>query len=153
SEAVALFIERASAIQPAIALTEEHAAVAVAVADICRRLDGIPLAIELAAARVRHLAIPQISAHLDDRFRLLTTGSRSAPTRQQTIRATIEWSYQLLSQPEQMVFDRCAVFSGGWTLEAVEAVVAGDGIETSDVLHLLGRLVDKSLVLAELDPS
>jgi predicted ATPase len=106
-----------------------------------------------AAARVRHLATRQIAAHLDDRFRLLTTGSRSAPTRQQTIRATIDWSYQLLSEAEHLLFDRCSVFSGGWTLDAAEAIAAGDGIDTGDVLDLLGRLVDKSLVVAELASS
>jgi non-specific serine/threonine protein kinase len=147
SEAATLFVERASAVQTEITLTSVNLA---AVEDICRRLDGIPLAIELAAARTRHLAVQQIAAHLDDRFRLLTTGGRSAPTRQQTIRATIDWSYHVLSDAEQLLFDRCSVFAGGWTLEAAETITGGDGIDARDVLDLLGRLVDRSLVLAEL---
>jgi non-specific serine/threonine protein kinase len=146
SEAAALFFDRARTSQPQLLVDGRAAAV---VEEICRRLDGIPLAIELAAARVRHLSIEQVAAHLDDSFRLLTTGSRSAPTRHQTIRATIEWSYQLLSEREQLLFDRLSVFAGGWTLEAAEAVGASDHIDRRDVLELLGRLLDKSLALTE----
>ncbi len=146
SDAVRLFEERAQAVVPGFELTLQNAP---AVAEVCRRLDGMPLSIELAAARVRLLSVNQVAARLDDRFRLLTGGSRTAPTRQQTLRATIEWSYSLLSEQEQLLFDRLAVFAGGWTLEAAEAVAAGDGIDANDLLDLLGRLVDKSLAQAE----
>jgi non-specific serine/threonine protein kinase len=149
SEAAALFLDRASAVQPDVSLTRQSSQ---ALAEICRRLDGIPLGIELAAARTKHLTIEQIAERLDDRFRLLTTGSRSSPTRQQTLRAAIDWSYQLLSEPERLVFDRFSVFAGGWTLEAAEAVAADNrgGISRDEVLNLIGRLVDKSLVVAGL---
>ena len=147
-EAVQLFVERARASLPDFAFTENNART---IGDICRRLDGVPLAIELAAARARLLGVGQVAALLDDRFRLLTTGSRSAPNRQQTLRAAIEWSYGLLSQPERRAFDRLAIFAGGWTLEAAERVISGDGIEADEVLDLLGHLIDKSLVLAEDD--
>jgi non-specific serine/threonine protein kinase len=118
------------------------------VRQISARLDGIPLAIELAAARADVLSVEDIAARLDDRFRLLTGGSRTALPRQQTLRSAIDWSYDLLSAPERIVFRRLAVFAGGWTLEAAEAVCAGEGIESVDVLGLLGRLVDQSLVIA-----
>jgi predicted ATPase/class 3 adenylate cyclase len=143
-DAVRLFVERAAAARPGFTLNEQNAA---AVAQICRRLDGIPLAIELAAARVKVLAPEQIAARLDDRFRLLTGGSRTALPRQQTLRALIDWSYSLLAPEEQQLLRRLAVFTGGWTLEAAETVCAGEGIEPYDVLDLLARLVDKSLVL------
>ena len=113
-------------------------------AQICRRLDGIPLALELAAARVRMLTAEQIAARLDDRFRLLTGGSRTALPRQQTLRALIDWSYDLLSEPERLLFCQLSVFAGGWTLEAAEAVCPD-----LDVLELLAQLVKKSLVVAE----
>ena len=145
-ESVQLFIERATAAQSRFALTESNAR---AVAQICQRLDGIPLALELAAARVKVLSVEQIAARLDDRFRLLTGGSRTALPRQQTLRALIDWSYSLLSEQERMLFRRLAVFIGGWTLEAAEAVCASDGIESDEVLDLLTRLVDKSLVSME----
>ena len=145
-ESVQLFVERATAAQSRFALTESNAQ---AVAQICRRLDGIPLALELAAARVKVLSVEQIAARLDDRFRLLTGGSRTALPRQQTLRALIDWSYSLLSEQERMLFRRLAVFIGGWTLEAAEAVCASDGIESDEVLDLLTRLVDKSLVSME----
>jgi tetratricopeptide (TPR) repeat protein len=119
------------------------------VAQICARLDGMPLAIELAAARVRALTPEQIAARLDDRFRLLTTGSRTAPQRQHTLEAAIDWSYRLLSALEQALFRRLSVFAGGWTLEAAEAIGASKGIAPEDVLDLLARLVDKSLVVAD----
>jgi predicted ATPase/class 3 adenylate cyclase len=145
-EAIRLFIERATTAQSRFALTTSNAA---AVAQICRRLDGIPLAIELAAARVKVLSVEQIAARLDDRFRLLTGGSRTALPRQQTLRALIDWSYGLLSDSERIVFWRLAAFVRGWTLEAAEAMCSGDVIEVYDVLDLLTRLVDKSLILKE----
>jgi non-specific serine/threonine protein kinase len=153
AEAVRLFVERARAVQPAFTVT---AASAPAVAALCRRLDGIPLALELAAARVRVLTPAQLAARLGDRFRLLTGGGRTALPRQQTLRATVDWSHDLLTAPERALFRRLAVFPGGATggfpLEAAEAVGAGgagDSVEAADVLDLLAGLVDKSLVLAE----
>lgn len=142
-ESVQLFVERASAANSNFMLTEENAA---SVAKVCRRLDGIPLALELAAARVKVLSVEQIAERLDDRFRLLTGGSRTALPRQQTLQALIDWSYDLLDEPEKVLFRRLAVFVGGWTLEAAESVCAGDGIESFEVLDLLTQLVDKSLV-------
>jgi non-specific serine/threonine protein kinase len=117
------------------------------IAQICYRLDGIPLAIELAAARIRMLSIEQISARLDDRFRLLTGGARTALPRQQTLRALIDWSYDLLSENERLLLRRLSVFAGGWTLEAAEQVCSAAGIEVYDVLDLLSQLVNKSLVI------
>ena len=146
SEAVRLFIDRAVTIQPHFRVTNRNAP---AVAQICHRLDGIPLAIELAAARVKVLPVEQIASRLDDRFRLLTGGSRTALPRQQTLRALIDWSYDLLSEAERTLLRRLSVFAGGWTLEAAEAVCTGDGVDEYDVLELLTRLVDKSLVLPE----
>ena len=117
--------------------------------EICTRLDGIPLAIELAAARVRMLSVEQIAARLDDRFRLLTGGSRAALPRQQTLRALVAWSHALLQDAERVLFRRLSVFSGGWTLDAAEAVCAGDGLDAYDVLDLTIQLVDKSLIIAD----
>jgi predicted ATPase/class 3 adenylate cyclase len=122
SESVLLFIDRARTVRAEFALTEVNAA---AVAEVCRRLDGIPLAIELAGSRVRTLSVEQIRDRLDDRFRLLTGGSRTALPRQQTLRALIDWSFDLLTPEERLLFQRLSVFSGGWTLEAAEAVAAG----------------------------
>jgi non-specific serine/threonine protein kinase len=147
SEAVRLFVERARAVQPGFALTPGNAR---AVGEVCRRLDGIPLAIELAAARVSVLSVDQIASRLDDRFRLLVGASRTAPLRQQTLRAALDWSCNLLADPERRVFERLGVFAGGWTLEAAETVCAGDGIDAHQVLDHLARLVEKSLVLVEL---
>jgi non-specific serine/threonine protein kinase len=144
SEAVRLFTERAAAVQPSFALTSANAQ---AVVQVCQRLDGIPLALELAAARVRALSADQVAARLDHRFRLLAGGSRTALPRQQTLRATIDWSYELLTEPEQTLFVRLAAFVGGWSLEAAETICAGGGLEREDVLDLLIRLVEKSLVL------
>ncbi len=146
SEAVQLFEERAVAVLPTFRLKESNA---LLVARICQRLDGIPLAIELVAARMRVLDLEQILARLDDRFRLLIGGSRTALPRQKTLQALVEWSYDLLSEPEKMLFCRLAVFSGSWSLEATEQVCQGEGIERSEILDLLAHLVDKSLVLAE----
>ena len=145
-DAVRLFADRAGAIVPRFAVTTENAS---ALAQVCQRLDGIPLAIELAAARVKVLTVEQIAARLDDRFRLLTGGSRMLLPRQQTLRAAIDWSYDLLSQKERAVLRRLSVFVGGCTLEAAELVCIGDSVEASDILDLLTQLVDKSLVLAE----
>jgi len=142
--ALRLFAERAAAVQPAFRLTDENAA---SVAEICQRLDGIPLAIELAAARVRSLSAQNIAARLNDRFGLLMGGSRTALPRQQTLRALIDWSYDLLSDKERVLFRRLAVFTGGWTLEAMEGVCASGEITEAEVLDLLSDLVDKSLVM------
>src|SRR5439155_8972105 len=122
---------------------------APAVAQVCYRLDGIPLAIELAAARMKVLAVAQIAARLNDRFRLLTGGSRTALPRHQTLRAAIDWSYDLLSDPERVLLRRLSVFAGGWSLDAAEAVCHGEGIEDWEVLDLLTALVEKSLVQYE----
>ena len=143
-DAVALFVERARQARPNFAVTNENAP---AVAEICAQLDGIPLAIELAAARVRVLSPEQIRAGLDDRFRLLTTpGASNRVARQQTLAASVEWSYDLLDAPERTMLHRLSVFAGGFTLDAAEAVGAGEGIEPLQVLDLLTGLVDKSLV-------
>ena len=144
-DAIRLFTERASTVTPFV-LAPDNAA---AVADICRRLDGVPLAIELAAARATVLSVHQIRDRLDDRFRLLTSGGRTAVARQRTLKATVDWSYDLLSDSERHLLKRLSVFAGGWTLEAVEAVCAGRGIDAGEVLDLLSRLVDKSLVIVD----
>ena len=144
--AVRLFVDRAIAAQPAFEVTEENAA---AVAEICHRLDGIPLAIELAAARTRAMSVDQIAARLHDRFRLLGGGDRTALPRQQTLRALIDWSHDLLAGEERALFRRLAVFAGGFTLEAAEKVGAGGDLDERDVLDILTRLVEKSLVSLE----
>ncbi len=144
SDAVRLFIDRVTAVQPSFAPTERDVA---HIGDICRRLDGIPLAIELAAARARALAVQDIAARLDDRFRLLTVGDRAALPRQQTLRALIDWSHDLLSPTEQALFARLSVFAGGFTLEAAEKVAADDALPEADVLDVLARLIEKSLVV------
>jgi non-specific serine/threonine protein kinase len=145
-EAVRLFTERARAVQPRFEVTSANSSSAAA---ICRRLDGIPLAIELAAARVKALTVEEIAARLDDRFRLLTGGSRTALPRQQTLRALIDWSYDLLSESERGILRRLSTFAGSWTLAAAEAVCAGDPLRPAEVLDLLAHLVDKSLVQAD----
>jgi len=145
-DAVRLFVDRASAASSGFQVTNANAR---AVAQICWRLDGIPLAIELAAARVRAMPAEQIAARLDDRFRLLTGGSRTALPRQQTLQALIDWSYDLLTEQESILFRRVSVFAGGWTLEAAVAVCSGDGIEECEVLDLLTDLVNKSVVVYE----
>jgi predicted ATPase len=144
-EAVQLFADRAAAAQPGFALDTGNAAV---IAAICRALDGVPLAIELAAARVRVLSPEQITARMGDRFGLLTAGDRSAAPRQQTLRATIEWSYELLAPAERILFRRLSVFAG-WSLDMAEQVCADDGIPAPEVLGLIAALVDKSLVAPE----
>lgn len=145
-EASRLFLDRAQAVNPGFSLTEKNAS---AILRICQRLDGIPLAIELAAARIRVLTVEQIAARLEDRFDLLTTGSRTALPRHQTLRAAIDWSYELLSSEESCLFRRLSVFAGGWTLEAAEAVCSDGDIQARQVLDLLSRLVDKSLVIMQ----
>lgn len=148
-EAIQLFVERASTVLPGFALTDANAP---AVVQVCRQLDGVALAIELAAARVKTLRVEQIASRLDDAFRLLTGGSRTALPRQQTLRATIDWSYNLLSDSERILLRRLSVFAGGWTLEAAESVCLGEGLDTHEVLDLLTQLVSKSLVVAERQP-
>jgi predicted ATPase/class 3 adenylate cyclase len=143
TESVNLFMERANAVLPDFQMVEANALV---VAQICRRLDGIPLAVELAASRVKILGVEQIAARLDDAFRLLTGGSRTALPRQQTLRGTIDWSYNLLSEEERTVLRCLSVFAGGWTLEAAEAVC-----KNSNMLDLLSHLVDKSLVVVDFE--
>jgi non-specific serine/threonine protein kinase len=147
-DAVRLFIERASAVDSTFAFTAANAAV---VAQVCVRLDGIPLALELAAARVKVLSLAQIHARLNDRFRLLTGGSRTAVARQRTLEATVEWSYGLLSGAERRLMRRLSVFAGGWTMEAAEDVTSDNAAERDDVLESLSRLVDKSLANVESD--
>ncbi len=144
-DAVRLFVDRAAAVAPFV-LT---AANANAVADICRRLDGIPLAVELAAARAKILSAEQINARLQDRFRLLTGGARTAVARQRTLEATVDWSYELLSDAERRLLARLTVFAGGWALEAAEHVCADNDIEQDQVMDLLSHLVNKSLVAVE----
>ena len=145
-EAMDLFVDRARLTRPDFGITDENAD---AVAEICRRLDGMPLAIELAAARTRALSIAEILDSLHDRFRLLTGGSRTAVRRQQTLRASVDWSHALLTEPERVLFRRLAVFMGGFDLDAAQAVGGGGGVQRHQVLDVLTLLVDKSLVAAE----
>ena len=146
-DAVRLFADRAVATAPGFAITNDNAP---AVAQVCQRLDGIPLAIELAAARMKALSVEQVAVRIDNRFRLLTGGSPVVPPRHQTLRAAIDWSYDLLSEPERVLLRRLSVFAGGWTLEAAEAVCAGESIVAEALLDLLTALVDKSLALPEM---
>ena len=142
-DSVRLFVERAQAIVPTFSLTARNAA---AVARLCHRLDGLPLAIELAASRVAVLPVTAIVDRLDDRFRLLVGGSRTALSRQQTLKATLDWSYNLLTEPRRRVLRALSLFVGGAPLQAVEIVCTGAGVGSGEVLHLLGELVDQSLV-------
>ena len=144
--AIALFVERARAADTRFSATDSAMPI---IAEICRRLDGIPLAIELAAARVKILTIPNIAKRLDDRFKILTGGSRSALPRQKTLTALIDWSYDLLSPQEQSMLARVSIFAGGFGLDAATAVCAGDGVDDIDVLDLLSSLTDKSLIVAD----
>jgi non-specific serine/threonine protein kinase len=146
SEGVLLFIERARAIAPGFGLTEANAQT---IGLICRKLEGVPLAIELAAARVNMLSVEQIAARLDSQFRVLTLGRRAAPARHQTLRAAVDWSYELLSEPEQRVFECLGVFAGGCSLEAAEAVCADLDTQPEHVLDLLTQVVGKSLLIAQ----
>lgn len=145
-EAVRLFVARAAAVNSHFVLNVQNSH---AVAQICALLDGIPLALELAAARVEELSVDAIAARLDNRFSFLTRGNRGALPRQQTLRAAIDWSYDILSDAEKRLFRRLSVFAGGWTLEAAEQVCEGDALDTVDVMELLSHLVAKSLVSAE----
>jgi predicted ATPase len=150
-ESVRLFVDRARLVRPSFSVNDQNAS---AVAEICHRLDGIPLAIELAAALVRGLTVEQIVERLSDRFRLLTAGTRMALPRHQTLRAAIDWSYELLSRAERALFRRLSVFAGGWDLKGAEAVGAGklpEGgeVRTEEVWELMMRLIDKSLVVME----
>ena len=146
SPAVRLFVARAQAVQPAFTLTPQTAS---AIGKICRRVDGLPLGIELAAARLRALGVEEILERLNASFRVLVGSPRSGPDRHQTLRATLDWSHALLTPHEQAVFCRLAVFAGGWSLEAAETVCAGDPVERAEVLDVLSRLVDKSLVVMD----
>ncbi|MDX1520365.1 MAG: tetratricopeptide repeat protein, partial [Anaerolineae bacterium] len=143
-EAVQLIIDRATAILPTFTVTQYNAP---SIAQVCQQLDGLPLAIELAAARVKVLTVAQIAARLQNSFRLLVGGNRLALTRQQTLEATLDWSYELLSEPERALFRRLAVFAGGFTLEAAEGICAGEGLDPAEILDVLSQLVDKSLVV------
>jgi predicted ATPase/DNA-binding SARP family transcriptional activator len=148
-ESVRLFAERAEVLQPQFMLTEQNAQ---AVVQICRRLSGMPLAIELAAARIKMMTVDEIASRLHDCFSLLTSGNRTALPRQQTLRATIDWSHDLLTVSERILFRRLSIFAGGFRLDAAEAVCGFRELKQSEVLDLLGRLVDKSLVNVEADP-
>ena len=148
-EALRLFAERASAARSGFALAADNAE---AVARLCRTLDGMPLAIELAAARIRALSVEQIADRLGDRFQLLASGDRTAPPRQQTLRAAVDWSYELLTPPEQILLRRLSVFAG-WTLEMAEGVCADEQIPAGLVFDLMANLIDKSLVTFELEAS
>lgn len=145
-DSVRLFIERATLARPHFAVTAENAPL---IAEICQRLDGIPLAVELAAARVRQVSVERIAAGLDDRFRLLTGGARTLLPRQQTLEASIEWSYELLDPGERAVLEGLSAFSGGFTIELAERVCAGETVDAYAVLDLVARLVDKSLVVID----
>ena len=149
SDAARLFVDRAQAHDAGFGLDEDTAPL---VASVCRRLDGIPLALELAAARLSSMSIQQVSQRLDQRFRLLTGGSRNAMPRQQTLQAAVDWSFGLLHEPERETLRRLSVFAGGFELEAAEAICADGGVDAFDVLDLLGSLVDKSLVVADRTP-
>jgi predicted ATPase/DNA-binding winged helix-turn-helix (wHTH) protein len=144
--AVELFVERAAERLGEFDLTDENAPI---VAEICLKLDGIPLAIELAAARVETFGVRDLAAHLDDRFRLLTRGRRSGPPRHRTLRATLDWSYEVLSEPERAVLRRLGIFMGGFALDAACAVAADDTLLKGDVINAVAELVEKSLAVAE----
>ncbi|MBN0049310.1 LuxR family transcriptional regulator, partial [Streptomyces actuosus] len=146
SDAVRLFLRRAALVRAGLEPTAEQTD---AIAEICRRLDGIPLAIELAAARIRELSAQEILQRIEDRLGLLVTGTRAVPPRHRTLRAAVDWSYRMCSEQEQSLWARLSVFRGGFDLEAVEEVCTGDGIEPSDVLDLITALVDKSVLVSE----
>jgi predicted ATPase/class 3 adenylate cyclase len=149
ADAVRLFVDRARSHDSAFVLDQSSAPL---VASVCRRLDGIPLALELAAARLSSMSIQQVSQRLDQRFRLLTGGSRNAMPRQQTLQAAVDWSFGLLTQPEREVLRRLSVFAGGFELEAAEVICAAGPVDAFDVMDLLGSLVSKSLVVADRTP-
>src|SRR5438552_13608697 len=141
---MALFGDRAAAAAPSFQLAKENAPLVVLV---CQRLDGIPLASELAAKRLSLLTLPQMITRLNDRFRLLTGGGRTALPRQQTLRAAIDWSHELLAEPERTLLRRVSVFAGGFSLELAEEICAWGTLDAADVFDLLGTLVSKSLVV------
>ena len=145
---VAVFADRAAAVRPGFAVDDTTRGI---VEDVCRRLDGLPLALELAAARLRSLPLTQLAELLDDRFRVLTGGARTALPRQQTLRAVVDWSYDLLFEDERRLAARLGVFAGGWTLEAAEAVCSDELLPPTDIVDLVLHLVDKSLVVADFD--
>lgn len=145
-EAVRLFVDRAISVQHTFQVTERNAA---AIAEICHRLDGIPLALELAAARVKSLTAEQIAQRLGESFRLLSGGDRTRLPRQQTLRALVDWSYDLLNEQERILWRRLSVFAGSFQLAAAEAVCSGEGVDEFEVIDLLGQLVDKSIVISE----
>jgi predicted ATPase len=145
--AIALFVARATLVDRSFTLTDDTEPI---VADICRRLDGIPLAIELAAARVKVLSVTHLAQRLNERFKILTGGSSDALPRQKTLSALLDWSYDLLTAPEQLLFARLGIFAGGFGLDAATNVCAGDGLDEIDILDLLGSLTDKSLVVADI---
>jgi predicted ATPase/DNA-binding XRE family transcriptional regulator len=146
SEAVVLFTDRTRAVEPDFDITTQNAG---AVTQICRRLDGMPLAIELAASRMRSMAVQELSSRLDDRFHLLTGGTRTALPRQRTLEATITWSYDLLSEQERLLFDRLSVFSGGCTTDSARRVCSGGAVSEERVLELVGGLADRSMLVAD----
>jgi len=146
SEAVVLFTDRTRAVEPDFEITTQNAG---AVTQICRRLDGMPLAIELAASRMRSMAVQELSSRLDDRFHLLTGGARTALPRQRTLEATITWSYDLLSEEERVLFDRLSVFSGGCTTDSARRVCSGGAVSEERVLELVGLLADRSMLVAD----
>ncbi|WP_405602389.1 MULTISPECIES: BTAD domain-containing putative transcriptional regulator [unclassified Streptomyces] len=152
ADAVRLFTARAAAASPGFSTDEATPEIRAAVLEICRRLDGIPLALELAATRVRALGVRELADRLEDRFRVLTSGRRGAPPRQQTLRAVIDWSWELLSVSERTVLRRLAVHRDGCTLDAAEEVCAGGGVRRDEVLDLVTRLVDRSLVVVVTGP-
>ena len=152
-EAVQLFVERAHAVQPKFIWTDQTATL---VASVCAQLDGIPLAIELAASRVKGMTVSELAARLSDRFKLLTGGTRTSLPRHQTLRAAMDWSYDLLSEPEQAMLRRLSVFSGGWTIEAAEAIADVQANRTHPIhnpLEVLLQLVNKSLVVVAMRDS
>ena len=146
SGAAELFVERVAEARPGFKLTDRDS---LSVAQICHRLDGIPLALELAAARARTLSLGQIAARLEHPLRLLASGTHSVLPRHRTLRAAIDWSYQLLDEPERILLRRLALFVGSWTLDGAERIVTGDGIGAAEVLDLLTSLIEKSLIIAE----
>jgi predicted ATPase/DNA-binding XRE family transcriptional regulator/uncharacterized protein HemY len=145
-EAVQLFSERARAALPGFVLTQDNVP---AIAQVCHQLDGIPLALELAAARIKMMSLEEIASHLNDRFHLLTSGARTALPRHQTLQAMIDWSHDLLSEPERVLLRRLSIFAGGWSLKAAESICGNEGIETHEILDLLTQLLNKSLVIVE----
>jgi predicted ATPase len=149
-ESVRLFVERARQRDLSFVLSTSNAQ---AISEICQRLEGIPLAIELAAARIGMLSAGQLAKRLEDSLKVLSAGERTAEPRHQSLRATLEWSHDLLSDKERVLYRRLCVFAGGWTLEAAEEVCSGEGLEQSEVLDVLSGVADKSLVVAEASPA